>query len=180
LGLLAIAGVGLLACLYLVRWCRPNLQAIAFSISGGSAFSVSENGTLGYVFTVSNPISVTSIGIFDEGNNGLNAVYNVAIATNTGQGMAQAVIPAGTGATLVDGFRYVSITPVLLSPGTYKIFATYDKDIVDAVMTSAAITSASGVSYVESTSDTGFTFPSGNHFGLSSGYFGPNFRFTPQ
>ena len=124
---------------------------------------------------------MTSLGVFDEGGNGLNAFYNVFISTSDGlQGMAQGVIPAGTGTTLISGFRYVSIAPVLLSPGTYKIFAFYSTDTVDAGIASAAITSASGVSYGGSVSDIGWTFPSGNNFGLSSGYFGPNFQFTPQ
>jgi hypothetical protein len=153
---------------------------VAFSISGGSPFSVDQDATLGYAFTVGSPISVTSLGVFDEGSDGLNMVYNMDIMTSDGHPRAHAVIPAGTGATLINGFRYVSITPVLLSPGTYKIFANYSKDFVDAVITSAAITSASQVSYGGSVSDTGWTFPSGNHFGLSNGYFGPNFRFTPQ
>lgn len=172
---LAISLVVLLAILYLVSG-----GPVAFSISGGSTFSVDQDATLGYAFTVGSPISVTRLGLFDEGSDGLNGVYHVDIMTSDGQPKAQAVIPAGTGATLINGFRYVSITPVLLYPGTYKISANYSKDFVDATITSAVITSASGVTYGGSVSDTGWTFPSGNHFGLSNGYFGPNFRFTAQ
>jgi hypothetical protein len=172
---LAISLVVLLAILYLVSGGR-----VAFSISGGSTFSVDQDATLGYAFTVGSPISVTRLGLFDEGSDGLNGVYYVDIMTSDGQAKAHAKIPAGTGATFINGFRYVSITPVLLYPGTYKIFANYNKDFVDATITSAVITSASGVTYDGSVSDTGWTFPSGNHFGLSNGYFGPNFRFTPQ
>ena len=157
---------------------ETRADTIAFSISGGSSFFPDQDASLGYVFILGSPISVTSLGLFDEGGNGLNAFYNVFISTSGGDELAHGVIPAGTGTTLIDGFRYVSIAPVLLPAGTYKIWAFYTTDIVDNVITSAAITSASGVSYGGSTSDVGLTFPSGNFFGLSSGYFGPNFQFA--
>jgi hypothetical protein len=165
----------------LIAWSPLQTRAdtIAFNISGGTSFFAGEDATAGYVFILSTPIFVTSLGLFDEGGNGLNAFYNVFIVTSNGiQQMATAVIPAGTGTTLINGFRYVSIAPVLVPAGTYKIFTFYTDSPSDPIIAEAAITSASGVSYDGSTSDVGFTFPTGNFFGLPNGYFGPNFQFT--
>jgi hypothetical protein len=176
---LRLAPVLVIAILMAFSPTLTRADTIAFNISGGTSFFAGEDATAGYVFTLSNPIFVTSLGLFDEGGNGLNAFYNVFMVTSDGiQQMAQAVIPAGTGTTLINGFRYVSIAPVLVPAGTYKIFTFYVDSPSDPIIAQAAITSASGVFYDGSTSDVGFTFPSGNFFGFSSGYFGPNFEFT--
>jgi hypothetical protein len=75
------------------------------------------------------------------------------------------------------GFRYLSIAPVLLGPGTYTIGGFYGAPFGDFALFHASITSASGVSYVASRSAFGFTFPTGDVQGFSNGYFGPNFQF---
>jgi protein with PEP-CTERM/exosortase system signal len=107
----------------------------------------------------------------------LTASHAVTIWTSTGTQLVQATIPAGTGATLIDGFRYVSIAPFTLAAGTYTSGGFYGIPS-DGVVTDNSITSASGVSYVGSRSGDGFTFPSGNLFGFDNSYFGPNFDFT--
>jgi hypothetical protein len=165
----------------LLAFCPLQTRADTIALSFTNPQDVTfPNGdaTLGWAFTLSSPVRVTDLGLWDFNGDGLNESHVVTIWTSTGTLEAQGTIPSGTGATLTNGFRYVSIAPVLLPAGTYKIWAFYTTDIVDNVITSAAITSASGVSYGGSTSDVGLTFPSGNFFGLSSGYFGPNFQFT--
>jgi hypothetical protein len=176
---LAILSAVLVAFVAALCPLQTRADTIAFNISGGTSFFAGEDATAGYVFTLSTPIFVTSLGVFDQGTNGLNALYHVFILTSDGiQQMATAVIPAGTGTTLINGFRYVSIAPVLVPAGTYVIFTMYVDSPSDPIIAEAAITSASGVSYGGSTSDVGFTFPTGNFFGLPNGYFGPNFQFT--
>jgi hypothetical protein len=76
------------------------------------------------------------------------------------------------------GFRYLSIAPVFLGPGTYTIGGFYGAPFGDFALFHASITSASGVSYVASRSAFGFTFPTGDVQGFSNGYFGLNFQFT--
>jgi hypothetical protein len=100
----------------------------------------------------------------------------VTIWTSTGTQLLQVTIPAGTGATLTDGFRYVSIAPFLLVPGTYTIGGFYAGN-TDFSLDGASITGASGLSYGGTRSAIGFTFPSGDAFVVPNSYFGPNFQF---
>lgn len=137
---------------------------------------VAKDSTLGYAFTVSSPISVTSLGLFDFQNDGLAQSHAVTIWTSTGTQLLQLTISAGTGATLTDGFRYVSIAPFLLVPGTYTIGGFYAGDS-DSSLDAASITGASGLSYLGSRSAFGFTFPSGDAIAVVNSYFGPNFQF---
>ena len=119
---------------------------------------------------------MTSLGLFDFQNDGLAQSHAVTIWTSTGTQLLQVTIPAGTGATLTDGFRYVSIAPFLLVPGTYTIGGFYAGDS-DSSLDAASITGASGLSYLGSRSAFGFTFPSGDAIAVVNSYFGPNFQF---
>src|SRR5262249_21074041 len=114
--------------LALLAWSPLQTRAdmIGFGASGsGSLTAISTDVTLGYAFTVSTPISVTMLGLFDSGNNGLAHSHAVTIWTRTGTQLVQATIPFGTGATLTNGFRYVSIAPFTLAAGTYTIGGFY-------------------------------------------------------
>ena len=143
----------------------------SFHLSGGSA-------TLGYAFTLSSPVLVTQLGLWDRFDDGLNTSHDVTIWTSTGTQEAQVTIPSGTGATLTNGFRYVSIPSVLLPAGSYVIGGFYSADS-DSFIDSASITPASGVTYDGSRSSDGFVFPTGDIFGMQNSYFGPNFQFGP-
>src|SRR4030095_13839604 len=138
---LAILSAVLVAFVAALCPLQTRAYTIAFNISGGTSFFAGEDATAGYVFTLSTPIAVTSLGLFDEGSNGLNAFYNVFILTSDGiEQLAHAVIPAGTGTTLINGFRYVSIAPVLVPAGTYVIFTMYVDSPSDPIIAEAAIT----------------------------------------
>ena len=78
----------------------------------------------------------------------------------------------------MDGFRYVSITSVLLPAGSYTIGGFYGRLSDQFAIHPSTITTASGVTYNGSRSRSGFAFPSGNFFGNVNSYFGPNFQFT--
>src|SRR5438045_5298396 len=170
--------VGALFAVALVAWSPLQTRAdtIAFSVSSSSSIIFGDNTTLGYAFTVSSPISVTSLGLFDFQNDGLAQSHAVTIWTSTGTQLLQLTISAGTGATLTDGFRYVSIAPFLLVPGTYTIGGFYAGNS-DSSLDAASITGASGLSYLGSRSAFGFTFPSGDAIAVVNSYFGPNFQF---
>jgi hypothetical protein len=157
-----------------------------FNVSGGS-WMKARDSTLGYAFTVSSPIRVTDLGLYDLGNDGLVNPHAVAIWTSTGTQLVQTTIPAGTPGKLIDGYRYLPITPFILAPGTYTIGA-YSPDVnSDAFLTVPPISSAYEVSYVglRSEIEGGFRFPSrdedenvSEYLHQSGGYFGPNFWFT--
>jgi hypothetical protein len=95
----------------LMAWspCQARADMIALNPTGSGVGRAGHNSTKGWAFTTSSPILVTQLGLWDQGNNGLNTSHMVSIWTSTGTLMAQSTITSGTGATLMDG------TPMSLS-----------------------------------------------------------------
>jgi hypothetical protein len=158
-------------------------NTIALSFTGGSTFTPSD-ATAGWAFSLSTSVFVTDLGVWDapslgEGNfigDGLSQSHLVTIWDNTTMtALAQATVNGGT---LVNDFRYVSLTtPVLLGPGDYTIGAYYSAGGSDAVaILASTITTASGVTYDNSRFAPGNTFPPAALVAVNS-YFGPNFQF---
>jgi hypothetical protein len=158
---------------------RANTIALSFSGATGEA-SDSNAFTAGWAFSLSSPVLLTDLGIFDSNNGaGLANSHEVTIWTSTGVVEAQANVPAGTTAPITDGFRYVSLTtPILLAAGNYTIGALYSAAGDAALYHASVISTASGVTYVDSRSTFGDVFPATDAFGNIKGYFGPNFQFT--
>lgn len=78
-------------------------------------------GTVGIFFEVSANISVTDLGFQDADSDGLIATHRIGLWENDGGAqnqLASATVQAGTASTLSSGFRYESVTPIILSPGT--------------------------------------------------------------
>ena len=90
------------------------------SIAGNQAWT----GSLGSDFTVNAPISVTSLGVFDDNADGLSGSLSVAIfdLTDTTTALASATL-SGSGDPLTGQFRFASIAPLTLGPGTYSLVA---------------------------------------------------------
>ena len=167
--------VALIACCPL----EARAATIALSFTGGTTGeNTTFDGTFGWAFTLSSPVLVTELGLWDLNNDGLNTSHVVTIWTSTGTQEAQGTIPSGTGATLTDGFRYVSIAPVLLPAGSYTIGGFYSASSDVQAIGASTITTASGVTYDGSRSTAGFVFPAGDDFFVPNSYFGPNFQFT--
>jgi hypothetical protein len=83
--------------------------------------------TVGASFTVgSQAVTVTALGVYDSNQDGLLESHSVGI-WSSGSLIANAVVPAGTGATLQGSYRYVGITTLTLSANTtYRIGAFFD------------------------------------------------------
>src|SRR5690348_4679861 len=73
--------------------------------------------TLGSEFTTSGSTDVTGLGIYDSGQNGLADSYQIGIWDSGGNLVASGTVASGTADPLIDQWRYVSITPVLLAAG---------------------------------------------------------------
>jgi hypothetical protein len=87
---------------------------------------------LGWQFTVNpaNSLLVSSLGWFDDSNNGLTQAHTVGIYNSVGALLVSAVVPTGTSGTLFNGYRYTSITPFMLTNGqSYTIAGTNTSDI---------------------------------------------------
>ena len=81
------------------------------------------NGTLSLVFQPTRDVPIMKLGFYDHGDNGLIASHHVGIyystdGAATGTLVAEVTIPAGDGAELAGGFRWVDLeTPVVLNGG---------------------------------------------------------------
>ncbi len=141
----------------------------------------------GWQFTLNSPVLVTDLGVWDglsrsgPAGDGLGESHLVTIWDGSGNALAQALVPAGTSTTLVDVFRYVSLSsPVLLAPGTYTIAAYYDGSsqtpdsvafFADPVVTAAELSYDNGMTWFGNGPPAIYA-PDENQ-----GYFGPNFQF---
>jgi hypothetical protein len=83
--------------------------------------------TLGWEFSVgSRDMLATGIGFFDSSQDGLTESHEMGIFASDGSLLRSGTIAAGTGATLIDQFRYIGIAPLLLSAGqTYRVGAVF-------------------------------------------------------
>lgn len=152
-------------------------DTIALSFSGGSNWEWSE-ATIGWEFTVSAPINVTSLGVWDENGNGLTDDHQVGIWLSSGG--APLVSTTVTSANpLTNGFRYQSITPFTLQPGTYVI-GSYMPTGNDRGASEASYATQSPITYTRILFlyDSGFTIPTEEWVGYDGGNFGPNFQFV--
>jgi hypothetical protein len=138
------------------------------------------------------PITVTKLGVFDYGADGLNDSHEVAIweEGNT-DAVASVTVTTNSPAEgpLIDGsncFRYEPISEVTLYPNTsYRIGAYYEKFTggTDHHVRSGAETVSDRITYDgpclkgDVDLDRGLAYPDGNST-RSSGYFGPNFGFS--
>jgi hypothetical protein len=166
----------------LIALCSIQTRAdtIAVSFTGGLAAPATQTVTAGWAFSVSTPIELTQLGLWDRFDNGLQEAHVVTVWTSTGTQLAQATIVAGNSPTLTDGFRYVSlINPIVLPAGNYTIGGLYNIGSADLFAISAAtISTASEVTYAGSRFAIGDAFPTGDAGDNPNSYFGPNFQFT--
>ena len=157
---------------------RADTIALSFTPSGTTVFGGAGSDTFGWGFSLSSPLVVTQLGVWDQNGDGLGQSHLVTIWDSTGTQVAQGTVPSGTGPE-TNSFRYVSIGPVLLAAGNYTIGAFYvalGSDVASA--SASAISTAPGVTYAGSRSIAGNAFPPTDALAIPNSYFGPNFQFT--
>ncbi|HEV2295201.1 MAG TPA: PEP-CTERM sorting domain-containing protein [Tepidisphaeraceae bacterium] len=116
--------------------CSPASAAV--SGAGFAALPGLEPKSLtsGFSFIVgARALSVSDLGIWDEGSNGLTNSHEVSIWTDGGTLLGETVVPAGTSAALSGQFRFTSRTsPVRLEPNErYVIGATFRSGDADGI-----------------------------------------------
>lgn len=160
-------------------------QVLAFNPTG-LTYDVLNGYSIGYQFVVDQPFWVTQLGYFDLGGDGLAMAHEVGLFS-TSAPFVTAIVPAGTAAPLVNGYRMVDITPVLLQGQSYWIGAQSDGDAfgqgIDANYGgTATVTGADGLRYDSAGFCSNTTSlqlpicqPSAYNINHRAGYFGPNF-----
>lgn len=150
----------------------------AVSMTGFGTVYGQNNFTDGWRFSTSVPISVVSLGFWDEGGNGLSTSHPVAIWSDAGTFLTSATV---TPSAVLDAnnFRYVPITPFTLNPGTYRIGAQMVNQSDPLGARATGFSSAPGITYLGSveSSGSGFNFPNSSFGSFNPGFFGPNFQF---
>jgi hypothetical protein len=162
---------------------RPALaQTPALAFTGASFFTDNRDFMIGWQFSLSNPVTISALGYFDQASNGLLGPHRVGIFDNGGVLLIDGTVPTGTAGTLVDGFRYTSALTGLtaLPAGTYVIGAQISANSPDPfalAVPAANVTTAPGVTYLQEREllTSSFVVPTVNIPGSERGVFGPNF-----
>ncbi|NOX58988.1 MAG: PEP-CTERM sorting domain-containing protein [Planctomycetes bacterium] len=167
----------------------------AFSPTGGNnSGGFTQSTILGFAFTPTSDLSVSALGVYDTGDgtsdsgNGLTTtmsvgVYSVSDDQFSGTLLQQVDVPAGNAAPLVDGFRYVEISPLdLLAGQEYVILSLYLSTGSEGFLLADAANPDPVLSGVQSIAgqnnaftDLLFISPLST---LAVPALGPNFRFT--
>ena len=159
--------------------CRADTIAITPGTGGSENHLWNGNTTIGYDFTLTSSVPVTELGFFDANEaEGPVDSHPVGIWNSGGTLLASATVPSGPTSLLIDGFDFVSISPVVLGPGSYAIGAyglgtsTDQFEFGESGSTTIAGLTLGGA--VE-TFATGLTFPTSSEAFATQGYFGPDF-----
>jgi hypothetical protein len=150
-----------------------DLSTASTTTAGGGSDTVR-----GFAFTANALFTVTRLGWYDGGPAGLSMAHEVGIYDGSGTLIASGTVASGTVAPLVDGFRWVEVTPVLLSPGqTYVVAGTDPNPGGDVFEFQASgVTYDARLSYVENrwVSSSTLTLPTNNTASFEDAFFGPN------
>lgn len=137
-----------------------------------------QDTTRGFSFTVSTPLLVQQLGVFDSTPTGLIASHPVAIWTDTGTLLTSATVAAGTGAPLDGTYRWVSTAPITLLPGhTYVVGAYLPQNNDPELNAPLNVVFDPRVSFVQArvNNTTGLTYPDSDGQ-ASGGQFNANFK----
>lgn len=160
-------------------------SAAAITITGGTETTGFPTRTQGFnFFTNAAPVTISQLGFYDSGSDGLNQSHEVGIWTADGSTLiASAIVPSGTAGTLDSGFRFVAITPVVLAANTEYLAGAFNGDNTDAITRFATATTDPRITLGSTRFDVQFsgvfTAPTGSQGQtFDDGYFGPNFQIS--
>jgi hypothetical protein len=159
-------------CLVLTAAICPAAHAqtpIFDFIAGSGSASAGNNATYGFDFVVTGTQTITSLGIFDFGSNGLINSHDVGLFDNTGNLLASTTITNGLAtpvASTASSGQYLAraIGPVTLTAGTYVLAATYTA-LDDRFGSFTSLSSTPGFAFGTSRfvlGTTALTFPGGS------------------
>lgn len=142
--------------------------------------------TIGWSFNLSEPVSLTSLGYWDQGADGLSDAHPVGIWTLSGALLASATVDNSSpiSVTSVSGagaWKYQSLASTLvLAAGDYVLGGFYPASSTDPFQfLTAVVNTASPVTWtgVRDSIVPVLQFP--DAISGTGGYYGPNFEFAP-
>src|SRR5262249_58403989 len=108
--------------------------------------------TRGWSFTTADSLTVTALGWWDFGNDGLAASHQVGIWNTSGTLLMSATVASGTTDPLASGFRFDSALTgtTTLAPGTYVIGGKSEvSDLVAFIVPAGNVTLAPGITFIQ-------------------------------
>jgi hypothetical protein len=156
------------------------------ALGDGYIYDTSQTETLGNLFTVADKsITITALGLLDDGVPGLNQSHSVGLWTTSGSLLARVDFSPGLNGFENNGFIYQNLAnQVVLQPGvSYVLGVSYQDNSTDGVYinssgpyeTWSSAVSFNGLGRYTARGD-GFTFPYAQVNGMS--YVGPNALYT--
>jgi len=165
-----------------------NFPLITAQGTGDLFYGINPSVTVGNLFRVgTNPVTITSLGMFDAGQPGLNQSHSVGLWSTSGSLLARTDFLPGMDGFTSNGFIYKNIsTPVTLQANTsYVLGAYYPTGSTDGLYVnytggyekwSSVVTFNGSGRYTPD--NAGFTFPDLQVGGMS--YVGPNALYVPE
>ena len=181
--------------------CSPLCIAVAIGgislslpvgcIAGLSGLDVAPNArqamlvgaaTVGWSFTANSDLTVTELGYFDYGGNGLGEAHPVGIWDDTGNLLGSTTVQ--TNGTLIGGFRYASVPAIALESGRNYVIAGFQSNEslasrIDGLAT-GNFSAYAGITYGNSLMEFTpvFSRPGYDLINIGAPAIGPNFRAT--
>jgi hypothetical protein len=153
----------------------------SISNPGGTYYTVPVDSTYGWLFSVgSTPVTVTELGYFDLGLNGLVDPHQVGIFDSGGNPVVQGTVPAGTAGILDGAYRFILVTPTTLAPNTTYVIGGHNPNQNDLVIAfEPPQIYADQITYLGAAYSpaSGFSAPT-TSYTANHGIFGPNFQLT--
>ncbi len=181
-----------LAVVALLLGAATSAQAIvAYNIPAGTVGNQAFGGSLGLDFNVNQPISITSVGVFDSSSNGLGLPLQARIYDRVTQLQVPGTFmafPAGLTGTLTGGSRFLNlVAPVTLPAGFqgtivgegYGAAELNGNQGFGAIPGMTTNSGSGAISFVGGGSNGAFNaFPGGGDGGPANRYAAGTFNFT--
>jgi hypothetical protein len=179
----SICLLGLLALVAMVfpSGLRADGFGITFSDTIGALTLFNPPFTLGWEFTLTNPIRVNDLAFYDDGQDGLADRHQLGIWDSNGNLLVSGTVLAGIASPLVDQWREVGVAPTDLGAGHYFIgalFLTGGDPVWFPSQTLTGFISTPGVTYDGATFAFGSTLADPTNPDGTPGFFGANFVFS--
>jgi hypothetical protein len=144
--------------------------------TGGSG--ANQNQNVGWQFDVLTALTVTGLGWFDEGQNGLGISHEVGIWNSAGTLLVSVVVPSGTTAGLDGQYRMVPVAATVLGVANgYIVGGLNTSNSGDRLAADVTHVVDSRIRYIDATfSDFTGTFGRPTQFSVANtGFYGPMF-----
>ncbi|MEO5718849.1 MAG: VPDSG-CTERM sorting domain-containing protein [Chthoniobacterales bacterium] len=178
-----LAKLGMIAAMSLTFAVSASAVTIVTNPTGSEFLNTPPPGVEGFAFTTgSSAVSINQLGVYDFGNNGLDADHTISLFNSAGTLLASAIVFSGGSAT-PDSFQWSTLFPAItLQANTqYVLGASYGDNDPDHFLYGTATLptgfTLDGAVYADQNGNPS-AFPD-TFFG-PGGFFGPNARLVPD